>query len=75
MGIEVAMLSVLIALILAIISLGYWAGKMSERVGNNRYDIEQQKVDFKTYQNYNRDEHKSILSKLDTIITNGKKSG
>ena len=72
MGVEVALLSVLIALILAVISLGFWAGKITERVGNNRYDISQQREDSKVYQNYNREEHKDMSEKLDLILTNGK---
>ncbi len=70
---DFALLGMVITLLLAVIALGFWAGRTTEKIRNNRFDIEEQKEDFKTYQNYNREEHKSMIVKLDTIITNGSK--
>lgn len=69
MGIEVAVLSVMIALILAVISLGYWAGKLTERVGNNRYDIEEHKKESAQARIENREDHLQIIK----LIKNGGK--
>ena len=65
MSIDITILAIMISLILAIIGGGVWIGKITERVGNNRFDIEQQRTD-------NKEEHKEMNSKLDRILQNGK---
>ena len=53
-------LGVLITLVTLVVGLGFWAGKIQERVGNNRYDIAE---GFRE----NKEEHKEIIK----LIKNG----
>jgi len=55
-------LGVLITLVVAVVALGFWAGKITERVGNNRYDI------AKGFEG-NKEEHREIIK----LIRNGSK--
>lgn len=72
MTLDTTILAVLITLIMAVLAGGVWAGKMSEKIKGNRYDIEDQKEDMKSYRLENGEEHKAIILRLDKII-NGKK--
>ena len=71
MTIEVAMVALLVSLIMSVLGGGVWLGKLSEKVRHNRYNIEDQKSNMETYRKENREEHQAIISRLDTIITNG----
>ena len=71
MTIDMAVLSVLITLMLAVLAGGFFLGKLTERVHSNRLEIEDNKEDARAYREENREEHKAIVVKLDKIIVNG----
>jgi len=71
MGIDTALLGIVISLIVSVVIGSVWVGKMSEKIRNNRTDIEVHKMEQKEYQRENKEEHKVIISRLDTIIMNG----
>ncbi len=64
MNIDIASLGILITVLLALFGLSAWAGRLSERVGNNRYDIELQREDFN-----------KMMDKFDRIIMDMNKNG
>ena len=71
MTIDLALLSVLITLILAVLAGGFFLGKLTERVRSNRLEIEQNKDEAKAYRLENREEHKVIVERLDKLILEG----
>ena len=73
MTIDLALLSVLITLIMAVLVGGFFMGKLTERVRSNRLEIEQNKDEAKAYRLENREEHKVIVERLDKLILEGSK--
>ena len=73
MTIDLALLSVLITLILAVLAGGFFLGKLTERVRSNRLEIEENKKDAIDYRKENREEHKVIVERLDKLILEGSK--
>ena len=71
MTIDMALLSVLITLILAVLAGGYFLGKLTERVHSNRLEIDENKREAIAYRKENREEHAVIVSRLDRLISNG----
>lgn len=73
MVIEPTIIALFVPLIVALVAGGIWVGKISERVGNNRYDITGLGNSFREYQKSNQAEHMTIIARLDKILTNGLK--
>jgi len=71
MAIDTALLGIMISLIISVVIGSVWVGKLSERVRNNRFDIETHRTEQKEYQTENKEEHQKIIVRLDRIITNG----
>ena len=71
MAIDTALLGILISLLVSVIIGSVWIGKMSEKVQNNRTDIEAHRIEQKEYQSENKEEHKTIIARLDKLISNG----
>ncbi len=71
MTIDVAVLAVGISLILAVLAGGVFIGRLSEKVRSNRFEIEEQKKVASRYREENREEHKTIVARLDRLIMNG----
>ncbi len=67
MAIDVALLGGFITLLLAVLAGGFYLGRLSEKVRNNRFDIEDAKEREKEYRKENREEHLTIM----TLIRNG----
>ena len=72
MPVDVTVLALLITLVSAIIGIGIWAGKISERVAHNRKDIDENLTDLKVFTRENKEEHKDIIKRLDVIRNNQK---
>ena len=71
MTIDMALLSVVITLIMAVLAGGYFLGKLTERVHSNRLEIGDNKKELVAYRKENREEHAVIVARLDRLITNG----
>ena len=71
MTIDLALLAIMISLILAVLAGGVFIGRLSEKVKSNRLEIEENKADAKAERRENREEHKTIVARLDKLITNG----
>jgi len=67
MTIDTAIIVLLIPIILSIVSLAFWAGKLSERVKNNQVDIDKQEKVYDKWRAENRQEHQEIMR----LIRNG----
>ncbi len=71
MTIDLALLALLISLILAVLTGGVFIGRLSEKVRSNRLEIEGNKADAKAERKENREEHRTIVARLDKLIMNG----
>ena len=71
MTIDLALLALLISLILAVLTGGVFIGRLSEKVRSNRLKIEGNKADAKAERKENREEHRTIVARLDKLIMNG----
>ena len=71
MTIDMALLSVLVTLILAVLAGGYFLGKLTERVKGTRIDIDENKREAIAYRKENREEHAVIVARLDKLIMDG----
>ena len=69
MDMNIAQLAILITLLVSVVGIAGWAGKLSERVGNNRYDIEEIKKSALEARKENRAEHLEMVK----LIRNGGK--
>ena len=73
MTIDLALLSVGISLIMAMLAGGVVIGRALEKIKSNRLEIEENKKDAIDYRKENREEHKVIVERLDKLILEGSK--
>ena len=74
MDIDTTVLAILIVVLLSILSGGVWLGRMSEKVRNNRHDLEEEKEmrreEAQTFRQDNRQEHKDMMVRIDKALSN-----
>ena len=79
---DAALIGVIITVLIALLTMAYGYGVLSNKVKVNAKDIEKQEVahkelitqircEFKAYQLNNREDHSMIFQKLDKILQNG----
>ena len=84
MQIDSGIVGVVITVLITLLSLSFWVGTLSQRVKQNRENIEkaereqqliinQLRTEFASYQKDNKSDHKDMGTKLDQIIRNGHK--
>ena len=71
MQIDAALVGVLVTVLLAILGITFGYGVLTNKVSNNRKDINDIWDWLQNYQKENKSDHNQINSKLDNIIRNG----
>lgn len=73
MDIDMGLATILSTVFVALVGVIFGYGVLQNRVKTNRHDLERTEKDLREFRTENRDDHRRIHEKLDTIIRNGQK--
>jgi len=64
--------SIFISILISLLGVAAWLGALHQKVKNNRSDINKHINDMEKFKIENKQDHEKIVTRLDTIIRNGR---